>query len=365
MGSTSIAAVQLGPKHLELQEFPLPEIGPDDGLLKVERCGVCGTDVEQYDGELPWVDYPVIPGHEPVGIVERLGEHAAERWGVEVGDRVVVEAPIPCRNCEECAVGHFNNCRHQYTLGFTPVSRAPSLYGGYAQYLYLPPNATLHHMSKSVPIDIAPFYNALTCGVNWASEVGGVKLGDTVVILGSGQRGIACAMVAKAVGAETVIMTGLSRDEHRLSIARQLGVDVTIDVDREDVRARVAELTHDRLADVVIDVVPRVASTVADAVEIVKPLGTVVIAGLKGETPVPALFSDHITMKAITIRGVRSKSSKSFPLAIQMLESKRFPLDLLAPRSYGLADAGKAIDDLAARVPGSQSICVSISPDGP
>lgn len=363
MGSTATAVVQTGPKKLELRDLPIPKVGPDDGLLRVERCGVCGTDVEQFDGDLSWISYPVIPGHEPVGIIEELGDEAAKRWGVEAGDRVIVEAPIPCRNCEECAVGHFNNCRRQKTLGFTPLSTDPSLYGGYAEYLYLHPNATLHPMSKQVPIDIAPFYNALGCGVHWSSEVGQVKLGDTVVILGSGQRGIACAMVAKAVGASTVIMTGLSRDAERMATARQLGVDITIDVETEDLRERVGEVTDGRLADVVIDVVPRLASTVVDAIDVAKPLGRIVIAGMKGDSPVPGLMSDKIALKSLTIHGVRGKRSTSFPLAIQMLESMRFPFELLRPKSYPITEAQRAIDDLAGRSDDAQNIVVSLSPE--
>lgn len=361
MGVTSTAMVQVGPKQLELREFPVPMLGNRDGLLRVERCGVCGTDVEQYDGDLSWIGYPVIPGHEPVGVIEEIGDEAASRWGVQPGDRVIVEAPIPCRQCEECATGEFNNCRRQMTLGFTPLSTEPSLYGGYAEYLYLHPNATLHRMSSDVPIDIAPFYNALGCGVHWASDVGGVKLGDTVVILGSGQRGIACAMVAKTVGAATVIMTGLPSDGQRLATAKQLGVDYTIDALNEDVRARVNEITDGRLADVVIDVVPRTASTVADAVDLAKPLGTIVIAGMKGENPVPGFLSDRVAMKSLTIRGVRGKRSTSFPLAIQMLESKAAPFELLRPRSYKLSEAEDAINDLAGRGD-EQSIVVSLAP---
>lgn len=364
MAATGMAVVQLGPKRLELQEVPLPEIGSDDGLLRVERCGVCGTDVEQFDGELSWIPFPVIPGHEPVGVIDRIGEQAARRWGVQPGDRVIVEAPIPCRACEECAVGHYNNCRHQLTLGFTPLTTEPRLFGGYSQYLYLHPNATLHRMSSDVPVDVAPFYNALGCGVHWAAEVGQVQLGETVVILGAGQRGIACAMVAKAVGARTVIMTGLASDARRLEVAKHFGVDFTIDVELEDVVERVGAITGGRLADLVIDVVPRAASTVVDAIKVAKPLGRIVLAGMKGDTPVPGLLSDTIAMKSLTIRGVRGKRSTSFPLAIQMLESRRFPFELLEPKTYSIAEAELAIDDLAGRMPSGQSICVSLSPDG-
>src|SRR5438876_7591782 len=88
---TSRAIVQTAPRHLELRELPLPDIDDDSGLLRVEACGICGSDAEQYAGVLP-VRLPVVPGHEPLGVIERIGDRAAKRWGVDVGDRVAVES---------------------------------------------------------------------------------------------------------------------------------------------------------------------------------------------------------------------------------------------------------------------------------
>src|SRR5262245_31501627 len=99
MSRTSAAVIQLGPRRLEVREFPIPAIGRDDALLRVERCGICGSDVEQFDGAggdaFSWMKLPVIPGHEPVGIIEEIGDVAASRWGLQAGDRVGVEAAVP------------------------------------------------------------------------------------------------------------------------------------------------------------------------------------------------------------------------------------------------------------------------------
>src|SRR5437870_13568491 len=96
MTRTSHAIVQTAPRALELRELPLPEIGPDDALLQVEACSVCGSDYEQYEAALP-VRLPVIPGHEPVGRIADTGDEAARRWRVQHGDRVCVETLSPCR----------------------------------------------------------------------------------------------------------------------------------------------------------------------------------------------------------------------------------------------------------------------------
>ncbi len=106
MPRTTRAIVQTAPRALELREFPIPDIGDEAALLRVEACGICGSDAEQYAGVIP-VRMPVIPGHEPLGIIERIGDRAARRWGVNVGDRVAVEALIPCAHCRACLSGQY------------------------------------------------------------------------------------------------------------------------------------------------------------------------------------------------------------------------------------------------------------------
>src|SRR5438552_10860844 len=103
---TSRAVVQTAPRRLELRELPVPEIDDDSALLRVEACGICGSDAEQYTGVLPTA-WPSIPGHEPLGIIDRIGDKAARRWGVDVGDRVAVEVLIPCRHCPACIGGAY------------------------------------------------------------------------------------------------------------------------------------------------------------------------------------------------------------------------------------------------------------------
>src|SRR5947209_1402912 len=136
------AAVQIGPGKIEIQDFARPVTGPDDGLLRVEVNGICGSDVEMFRGTLGRGRYPVIPGHEPVGLIEEVGERAARRWGVAPGDRVALEVIVPCRACRHCLTGHYQSCPHRTVgHGVTPVEVAPSLYGGFAEFLYLSPNA--------------------------------------------------------------------------------------------------------------------------------------------------------------------------------------------------------------------------------
>jgi threonine dehydrogenase-like Zn-dependent dehydrogenase len=357
------AAVQTGPRQIELREFPRPRTGPDDGLLRIEACGICGSDVEQYHGNIGLPGrLPSIPGHEPLGIVEEVGERAAARWGVQPGDRVALEIIVPCGSCERCLSGGYLACPNRHGVyGYTPLGREPDLWGGYADYVYLHPNAILHPIRKDIPPEVAVMFNPLGAGVRWTCDLGGVKLGDTVLILGAGQRGLSSVIAARTAGAGTVIVTGLTRDAAKLELARELGADHTIDVEQEDTAARVTEITGGRLADVALDLTPLATQPLKDAIESVRHGGRIVIAGLKGRRPVE-IFSDRIVNKGLTIVGAYGVGSAAYRQAIRIIESGRFPLERLHTHSFELADTARAIETLAGEVDGEQAVHVSVGP---
>src|SRR5947209_12088715 len=172
------------PRRLVLQAFDLPSIGPEDGLLRVEACGLCGTDHEQYTGHLP-AAYAFIPGHETVGIIEALGDRAAARWGVQVGDRVAVEVFQSCRACDECRAGRYRRCvRHGLAdmFGFIDVQKSPALWGGYATHHYLAPDAMVLPLPADLDPVVATLFNPLGAGLRWTTTVGGAGEGDIVVV---------------------------------------------------------------------------------------------------------------------------------------------------------------------------------------
>ncbi|WP_235999166.1 zinc-dependent alcohol dehydrogenase [Qaidamihabitans albus] len=359
------AAVQTGPRALEIREFPRPRIGADDGLLRVEACGICGSDVEQYKGHLgDRFTFPLIPGHEPLGIVEEVGENAARRWGVRPGDRVALEIMVPCHSCERCLSGQYLSCGdRQASHGYTPVEREPGLWGGLAEYVYLHPNSILHKVRGDIPAELAVLFNPLGAGVRWACELGGTRLGDTVLILGCGQRGLTSLIAARAAGAGTVIVTGLERDRAKLDLARDFGADHTIVADAEDVVERVADLTGGAGADVVLELTPLAAEPVIDALRAVRHGGRVVLAGLKGDRTVP-MDTDLLVNKAITLVGAYGVDARAYGEAIRIIESGRFPLEKMHTRTFELAETARAIETLAGDVPGESAVHVAVRPGG-
>jgi threonine dehydrogenase-like Zn-dependent dehydrogenase len=362
MADTVRAAVMTGPRTFEFREFPRPQIGPDEGLLRIEACGICGSDVEQYKGHLGQRGLPMVPGHEPLGIIEEVGERAAERWGVSVGDRVALEILIPCRNCDRCLAGRYMACRNRKGAygGYNPGE--PRLNGGFAEYIHLQPTSILHPISKDIPAEIAVMFNPLGAGVRWAVHLGGVGFGSTVLILGAGQRGLSAVIASKAAGAQTVIVTGLARDHAKLALARDFGADHVINVEEEDTVARVKEITGGDGVDVALELTPMAAEPVTHAIESIRFGGRVVLAGLKGGRPHP-LNTDLIINKGATVVGAFSVDARGYEDAIRLIESGRFPLAKMHTHSFGLADVARAIETLAGEVEGETAVHVSIHPD--
>ncbi|WP_433273344.1 zinc-dependent alcohol dehydrogenase [Pseudonocardia xinjiangensis] len=368
MADTVRAAVQVAPRTIEIREFPRPVIGPDDGLLRVEANGICGSDVESYRGHLRMGGGgPTVPGHEPLGVIEEIGERAAQRWAVQPGDRVALEVIVPCRSCHDCLTGRYQACRNRrYGHGVTGVDVAPSLWGGLAEHLYLTPGAVLHKVDKTLPAELAVMFNPLGAGVRWALHLGGVGIGDTVLVLGAGQRGIASVIAARAAGAGTVIVTGLEADAHKLALAHEFGADHTIVVDgdaAQDVVERVREITDGALADVVLELTPMATEPVTHALQAVKHGGQVVLAGLKGGREVP-LRTDLIINKAIKVVGAYGVDARGYAEAIAIIESRRFPLEKMHTHTFGLDDTALAMETLAGEVPGEAAVHVSVHPNG-
>jgi threonine dehydrogenase-like Zn-dependent dehydrogenase len=350
--------VQTGPRRLELRELPLPTVGDEDALLRIEACGICGSDAEQYAGVLP-VRFPLVPGHEPLGVIAAIGDRAARRWGVDVGDRVAVEALIPCGHCRACLDGRYSICRGRggmFGHGYVPLAQPPGLWGAYADYMYLDAFSIVHRMRADVPAAVAVMFNPLGAGFRWAVELPRTGPGDTVLVLGPGQRGLASVIAARAAGADTIIVTGLARDARKLALARELGADHVIDVEHEDARVRVKELTGGRGADVVVEVTANSPEPVAEALHHVAPGGRIVLAGVKGLRPVPDFVSDLAVLKEVTLIGAFGVTRAAYEAAIRLIESGRVPLAKLHTHDFRLDQAEVAIQTLAGEVPGDASI---------
>src|SRR4051794_2638616 len=349
MAESVLAAVRTAPRTTELREFEPPEIPQDGALMRVDVAGICGTDVKMY--AKPVIELPVIMGHENVGTIVEAGPKVVELQGLGVGDRVFVEHYVACRRCEWCRIGEYRHCEltdwrtnpDARRYGYTTCENPYHLWGGFAQYMYLPWNAVLHRVPDAVSNAEAGIVTPLSNGIEWALYDAGVGFFSTVLIQGPGQQGLSQVVACKQAGASMIVVTGTARDHARLELAKALGADVTIDVTEEDPLARVLEVTGGAGVDVVVDCTAGggTAPVLLGIDALKRRAGTMVVQGELAAFPDFPL--KKLTEKAITIKSARGHSYRAVELAIAQLASKRFPLHLLTTHEYGLAETDIAI----------------------
>jgi threonine dehydrogenase-like Zn-dependent dehydrogenase len=227
--------------------------------------------------------------------------------------------------------------------------------------MLLRPGTLVHKIPDGVSAAEAVLFNPLGAGFEWAYRAAQTQIGDTVLILGPGQRGLASVIAAREAGAACVIVTGRSGDGHRLELARELGATHTVDVDEDDTLDRVRAITGGEMADRVVDVTPYATQPVADAVRAVRAGGTIVLAGVKARA-VQDFDIDTLHLRAITLRGVLGVRSWSYQQAIRAIAARRYPLHLLATHVVSLGDVGRGIELLGGEVPGEQVVHVTVAP---
>jgi len=226
-----LAAVRTGPSKTELREFPMPDIPADSALMKMEVAGICGTDVKLY--KTPPTADPVIMGHENIGTIAKVGREFTRRKGVKEGDLVFVEHYVMCGKCEWCHLGQYRHCENTnwrtnpeaIRYGYTAASKPPHLWGGFAQYVYLPWNAVVHHVPKGLTPELAGLVTPMANGVEWSLFDGEVGYNSTVLIQGPGQQGLSQTVICKQAGASLIIVTGTAKDKARMQVAKDLGAD--------------------------------------------------------------------------------------------------------------------------------------------
>src|SRR5919199_712966 len=348
MSENVLAAVRTAPRTTELRD--------DGALLKVEVAGICGTDVKMY--AKPVIEAPVIMGHENVGTIVEAGPKFVERQGLREGNRVFVEHYVACYQCEWCRLGEYRHCEltdwrtnpDARRYGYTTCENPYHLWGGFAQYMYLPWNCVIHKVPDNVTDEEAGIITPLSNGIEWALYDCGVGFMSTVLIQGPGQQGLSQVVACKQAGASLIVVTGTSRDPARLELARTLGADVTVDVQQQDPLEAVLEATDGKGVDVVLDCTAGAGTTPVllgiDALK--RRAGTIVVQGELAAFPDFPL--KKLTEKAITIKSARGHSYRAVELAIEQLASKRFPLDLLTTHEYGLDDVDRAIKAVGGQV---------------
>lgn len=357
MSATARAALMTEPGTVELREYPLPDIGPQEALVRVELAGICGTDTKILHGSFPGVEYPIIPGHEICGTIAEIGAEAAVRWGVEVGTRVAVDSFLVCGRCEPCLNGDTRYCEVLGDYGISMgAARPPHLWGGFAEYVYLPPTAQVHPLADGLSPELGVLVPAVVSNaLRWLGDFGGAGVGSRVLILGPGPIGLAAVVVARALGAAQVIVSGLPSDAHRLALARSMGADATL-VAGDDLPDQVRELTGGRGVDVALDVSGAPAA-LRQGVASVRRQGRVVLGGLTGGRPVE-LPVDQLVLDEITVAGVFSHNRSAVQRALRLVERQPEAFAGMVTHAFGLGEVVRAIDTVSSGDPGVLKVAI-------
>lgn len=317
MQTTMRAVVCYGPGDYRVEEVPVPDPGPGEVLIEVGAAGICASDMKCFlgaplfwgrDGKPGYVEAPFIAGHEYAGRVVALGEGAAERHHVKIGDRVVAEQIVPCGECRYCREGHYWMCQPHHIFGFKRY-----LNGGMAKYNLFPANARVHHVPESLSDGEAAYIEPLACAWH-AVERGEIKPGDTVAIGGVGNIGLCMLQVARLYQPGRLI--ALDTKPYRLDLAKQFGADVAIDVTAGDAVQQVLDLTGGYGCDVYIEASGSPAGVV-QGLQMVRKLGTFVEFSVFAE-PATVDWTIIGDTKELTIHGSHL-GPYCYPKAIQAL----------------------------------------------
>jgi threonine dehydrogenase-like Zn-dependent dehydrogenase len=304
------AATYHGPENMTVEDYPLPDVDEDDLLVEVILCGVDGSELAMYRGAFDYVNEraPVIFGDEIIGRVAQIGDAAAKRRALAVGDRVVVEARWPCtEGCHACTRGQYYLCERrglQNGYGTLSARDAPHLWGGYSTHTFVPPEAVVYRVpndlsDRTALIASSPFAN----GIRW-SDATDVEEGGHVAVIGPGPQGLSCAIAAIATG-RRVTLIGLPADVERLRLAESFGA-ATFVLSRGNTPAEIVQSATDIVAqhgdvDGVIEVSGSPAGK-SLAMNLVRVLGTVVSSASPNPSTQP--FDWRLLMwKEITLKG--------------------------------------------------------------
>jgi L-iditol 2-dehydrogenase len=356
-----------GPGKIHVTEFPRPRIPSNAALIRMEMSGVCGTDKHMFKGETMHpggheTTFPIIPGHENVGVIAELGKDATslevEGGVLREGDRVVPICDVTCGQCYVCrtSYGFTTSCLRDVGYGTTLSCKdPPHLFGGWAEYMYILPQALLAKVPDGVPPEAAVMTEVLSvpfCAFDKAMSpypLGkeGFGPGDTAVILGAGPLGICHGIMAKMSGAEKVIVVGAPK--FRLELAKTLCADQVLNIDEiRDPQERLEGImasTDNRGADLVAECAG-VPEAVSQGLDMLRVGGTLIVAGNYIDMgPTPINPQRQILSKNARIIGVNGQTAASYAASLRLMKRffKTIPIDKMVTHKFKVEDAERAL----------------------
>ncbi len=337
------ALVMTAYKEFHVQDMPGPEVGPNDLLVRVAACGICGSDVHGMDGRTGRRRPPIVMGHEAAGVVEAIGPQVG---AFRVGDRVTFDSTIYNPDSFFSRRGHINLCDDRRVLGVSCEDYRQ--HGAFAELVAvpqhivygLPPNMTYEQAAMVEPVSIAVHARRLTP----------LEDGDTVVVIGTGLIGLMLVQVLKHSPVANIVAVDVQ--DSKLAIAREVGATHAINSKAEDVPAEVKKLTSGRGADAAFEAVG-IEATVATSILSVRKAGTVTLVG--NLTPDVSIPLQSVVTRQIRLQG-SCASSGEYPECLDLIASGKVNVDRFISAVAPLDEGAQWFDRLYRQEPGLMKV---------
>ena len=330
-------------KHLAVADVPEPIARPDEVLVRVAACGICGSDVHGYDGSSGRRIPPLVMGHEAAGVVAAVGADVAR---FSVGDRITFDSTVYCGACDYCVAGEINLCNNRQVVGVscTEFRRA----GAFAEYVAVP-ERIVYKLPDELSFAEAAMLEAVSVALH-AVAVSHVAGGESTLVIGAGMIGLLIVQAALAAGCGRIFVADV--DATRLALAKEMGAETTILASGSAMIEQVLELTHGRGVDLVLEAVGR-NETVAGAIDAVRKGGTVTLVG--NITPQVNLPLQKVVSRQIRLQG-SCASSGEYPQAMELMSKGKIRVDRLITAVAPLSDGASWFERLYSREPNLMKI---------
>jgi L-iditol 2-dehydrogenase len=313
-------------KHLAVTDVPEPQIGPDELLIRVRACGICGSDVHGYDGSSGRRIPPIVMGHEAAGVITAAGEAVTD---MQEGDRVTFDSTVSCGHCHFCRRGQVNLCNNRQVLGVSCGEYRRM--GAFAEYVSVP-RRICYRLPDELPFEKAAMIEAVSVAIH-AVSLTPVTLNDTAIVVGAGMIGLLTLQAARLAGCGRVIITDV--DQSRLETARQLGASEVILARNTNVAEEVKALTAGLGADIAFECVGA-TPTIQNSIASTRKGGTVTLIG--NITPQVEIPLQSVVSRQIRLQG-SCASSGEYPACIDFLARGAIRVDAMlsaiAPMAEG------------------------------
>lgn len=325
------ALVHTAPYVMQLQEWPIPSYGPEDLLIRVKACAICGSDIKGYSGKTGRRQPPIIMGHEAAGVVEAVGAGVGT---FAAGDRVCFDSTVYCQRCPACLSGRMNLCENRQVVGVSEGTYRR--HGAMAEYVVVPYWVVVN-MPQALTFAQAALIETASIGVHAANRTP-LALNDTVVVVGAGAIGLVALAAIRLKGAGKVVVTDLA--PARLELAKQLGADAVVRADDPDLLGRLRAETSPDGADAVLEAVG-IQPTINTALAITRKGGALTLIG--NVAPRVEMGLQEIVTREISIYGVCA-SNGEYADCVELVASGRINVAPMISE-YAHVEDGQAVFD--------------------